>query len=336
MNPRPAETPHDRFEPALRLARDGRFAEAIAAVRAQAGGAADDEAATAFAEVARIAQAAGDLDAVVQSLERALTARPGHADLHYRLARVLLRLRRNAEARAALDRALAINPRYVAARIERAQLDAREGFLGEALGTLRALSHEAPLGQSEEFRRGLERLDQGEWDEAQALFGRALESRTEALRQRLERFDALMRGEEVARAALELHQAIAEYPAYPDLHARLGRAELRQGHWDDAAASFGRALEINPSFHDARLGLALALEAIGMRTQAMEQVGLVLEREPEHAQARELERRWAGIRPRPAYKEGKSPKALDPGAPRAESPGGRESAPRRGSGPGGD
>jgi tetratricopeptide (TPR) repeat protein len=329
MTPRPAETPHDRFEPALRLAREGHFAEAIAAARAQTGAAADDEAATAFGEVARIAQAAGDLEAVVGALEPALAARPGHADLHYRLARVLLRLKRNAEARAALDRALAINPRYVAARIERAQLDAREGFLGEALGTLRALSQEAPLGQSEEFRRGLERLDEGEWDEAHALFGRALESRTEGLRQRLERFDALMRGEDVARAALELHQAIAEYPAYPDLHARLGRAELRQGHWDDAAASFGKALEINPAFHDARLGLALALEATGMRAQAMDQVGLVLEREPDHAQARELERRWTALRARPAPAEGKSAKALDPGAARAESPGGRESAPRR-------
>jgi hypothetical protein len=61
----------------------------------------------------------------------------------------------------------------------------------------------------------------------------------------------------------------------------------------------------------------------------MEQVGLVIEREPDHAQARELERRWTAIRARPAHGDGKSAKALDPGAARAESPGGRESAPRR-------
>jgi hypothetical protein len=38
---------------------------------------------------------------------------------------VLLRLKRGSEARSALNRALEINPRYVAARIELAQLDAR-------------------------------------------------------------------------------------------------------------------------------------------------------------------------------------------------------------------
>jgi tetratricopeptide (TPR) repeat protein len=191
----------------------------------------------------------------------------------------------------------------VAARLELAQLDAREGFLGEALGTLRELSREAPLGESEDFRQGLGRLDRGEWEEAQAHFGRALESHADGLSERLQRSDALMRDEDFARAMTELHQAIAEHPAYPDLHARLGRAELRQGHWDDAAASFGRAVELNPGFHDARVGLATALAALGMRAQAMEQLALVLEREPEHAMARDLKGRWAATQARAAAGE---------------------------------
>jgi tetratricopeptide (TPR) repeat protein len=295
MSPRPAEPRRDRFDAALKLAREGRFGEALASAERELGGpeSGGEAAATAFAEVARIAQSSGDMQSAAAALDRALEIRPRHADLHYRLACVLLRLRRGGEARAALNRALEINPRYVAARIERAQLDAREGFLGEALGTLRELAREAPLGESEDFRQGLGRLDRGEWDEAQAHFGRALESHADGLRQRLQRTDALMHDEDFARAMTELHQAIAEHPAYPDLHARLGRAELRQGHWDDAAASFGRALELNPSFHDARVGLASALEALGMRAQAMEQLALVLEREPAHATARDLKGRWA-------------------------------------------
>ena len=294
MSPRPADSPHNRFDAALRLAREGRFAEAVLGAASELEGreGLDDAAAAAFAEVARLAQSAGDLERAVEALGRAIEVRPLHADLHYRLACVLLRLKRPGEARQALDRALEINPRYVAARIERAQLDAREGFLGEALGTLRELSREAPLGESEDFRQGLNQLDRGEWDEAQAHFGRAVESDTEGLRLRLQRSEALIHGEDFARATSELHQAIGEHPAYPDLHARLGRIELRQGHWDDAAASFGRALELNPSFHDARVGLAHAFEALGMRAQAMEQLAIVLEREPAHAEARELSGRW--------------------------------------------
>lgn len=311
MIPRPAESRHDRFEPALRLAREGRFADAIASAERELDEpAAVGEGAEALAEVARIAQSGGNLEAAARALGLALRARPAHADLHYRLACALLGLKRNVEARAALNRALEINPRYVAARIERAQLDAREGFLGEALGALRALSQEALLGESEEFRQGLKRLDRGEWDEAQALFVRALEFDTNGLRERLERFDTLMREDDVARAMIELHHAIGAHPAYPDLHAQLGRVELRQGHWDDAASSFGRALELNPSFHDARVGLARALDALGMRAQALEQLAVVLEREPAHAQARELNERWT--RPQARRVRGESPRAKAP------------------------
>jgi len=301
MSPRPPENPHHRFDAVLRLTREGRFAAALADAERELGEGGDGEiAAGALAEVARAALAGGDLDSAVRALDRALALRPAHADLHYRRACVLLRMKRGSEARAALNRALEINPRYVAARIELAQLDAREGFLGEALGTLRELSREAPLGESEDFRQGIGRLDRGEWEEAQTHFGRAVESHGDELRRRLQRSEALLEGEDFARALTELHQAIAEHPAYPDLHARLGRAELQQGYWDDAAASFGRALELNPSFHDARVGLATALEALGMRAQAVDQLTLVLEREPAHAQARELHARWGGPQPRSA------------------------------------
>ena len=296
MSPRPPEPHPNRFDAALRLAREGRFAEALAGVERElgSGGVDADAAAAALAEVARIAQGAGDLDTAARALDKALALRPVHADLHYRRACVLLRMKRGSEARTALNRALEINPRYVAARIELAQLDAREGFLGEALGTLRDLARDAPLGESEDFRQGIGRLDRGEGEEAHAHFGRAVESHGDGLRQRLQRTDALIEGEDFGRALTELHSAIAEHPAYPDLHARLGRAELQQGAWDDAAASFGRALELNPAFHDARVGLARALEALGMRAQAVDQLTLVLEREPGHAQARDLHARWGG------------------------------------------
>ena len=305
MSPRPPESAHNRFDAALRLAREGRWPEALAAAERELGApeSGGEAAAAAFAEIARFAQATGELDLAARALERAIELRSRHADLHYRLACVMLRLKRPGDARAALNRALEINPRYVAARIERAQLDAREGFLGEALGALRELSREVPLGESEDFRQGIGRLDRGEWEEAQAHFGRAVESHGDELRRRLQRSEALIEGEDFARALTELHQAITEHPAYPDLHARLGRAELQQGYWDDAAASFGRALELNPSFHDARVGLATALEALGMRAQAVEQLALVLEREPSHAHALDLQARLSGAPARPAAGE---------------------------------
>lgn len=299
MTPRPTEPPRSHFEEPLRLALQGRFTEAIERIAPVLSTPGHDAgvAVDALAQVARMADSAGDPGSAEHALGLALEARPRHADLHFQRACVLLRLKRRADARQSLDRALAINPRYAAARLERALLDAREGRLGEALESLRALSRECAIAEESAFQQGMQRLERAAWEEAQTLFQRALRLSNPALQQQLQRFHALVEQGEVPGAMQVLREAIKEHPLYPDLHALLGRAELRQGHCDDAVASFGRALEINPDYHDARVDLARALEALGMRIQAADQLALVIEREPEHPQALELHARWSA-RPR--------------------------------------
>src|SRR5207247_4350489 len=64
--------------------------------------------------------------------------------------------------------------------------------------------------------------------------------------------------------------------------------ELEEGAFDDALASFCRALELQPDYHAARLQLARTLESLGDPVQAEEQAALVLEADPRHPQALEL------------------------------------------------
>ncbi len=310
MTPRPIDPPPSHFEQPLRLALQGRFDEAMERIgpELEAHGRDAVGAADALAQMARMAEAAGDLKSAAHALELALRARPRHADLHFQRACVLLQLKRQPDARAALDRALEINPRYAAARLERALLDAREGLLGEALEALRALQREAAVEEPGAFQQGMIRLEQAEWEEAQTLFQKALRLSEPVLHQQLQRFHALLRQGEGPRAVQALREAIAGHPAYPDLHALLGRAELQQGHADDAVVSFGRALELNPDFHDARLDLARALESLGMRNQAADQVALVLERDPANEAALELQGQWVAPRRRPSGRENTPPK----------------------------
>jgi tetratricopeptide (TPR) repeat protein len=298
MTPLPPEPSHAPFERALRYALQGRFAEAVERIAPalEPHGRKANAAADALSRVARMAEAAGDPVSAERALDLAIAARPRHADLHFQRACLLLHHARRAEARAGLDRALELNPRYAAARLERAMLDAREGLLGEALESLRRLSRECASAEAAAFQRGMKRLEQAEWDEAQALLEAALRLSDPGLHEQLRRFHALMEEGGIALAMQALREAIAEHPAYPDLHALLGRTELQQGHFDDALSSLGRALELNPEYHDARIDFARALESLGMRSQAAEQVALVLEREPGHALAAELQARWCAPR----------------------------------------
>jgi tetratricopeptide (TPR) repeat protein len=294
---RPSPVPESPFTGAVRTARAGRHARAIEqierALREVAPADPSQAAAVeALAHVARLAEAAGDAAQAESALEAALRLRPGYPDLHYRRARLLRDLGRHAEARRALDRALSLNPSYAAARLERALLDAADGFIGEALSSLRALACEAAVEKPAVFEAGLESLERADWEEAGALFTRALALDEPADGGTLERVHALLETGDAAGAAETLQALLPGRESWPDLHYLLGSAELQRGHFDDALASLARALELNPSFHGARVQFARALEAVGAMMQAGEQVALVLQHDPKHPQALELHERW--------------------------------------------
>ena len=294
---RPVPVPESEFDEVLRLARAGRHGEAIEEVerRTATGGLSEQRraaAAEALALVARQAESSGDVARAERALEVAVRFRPDYPDLQCRRGRLLRALQRPREARQALERALSLHPRYTAARLEHALLDAAEGFIGEALEALRALARETEVDKPGLFQQGLESLERADWEEAGVLFGRALDLDEPADGDVIERARLLLERGDVARAVEVLREALPGRAGWPDLHHLLGRAELARGHHDDALASLGRALELNPDFHAARIQFALALEAAGALAQAGEQVALVLQRDPAHEQALELHERW--------------------------------------------
>ena len=306
MTPRPLPPESDAFDAALALARGGHLEDALAALSEVLASEGAPErrrpaAALAYAEVARLAEVAGALELAERGLSEALRLASDYADLHYRRGCLLLRRQQGPAARAALLEALRINPRYVAARVELALLDAREGLLGESLATLRALQQEHRVEQPRTFQQGLKSLERADWEEAGALLKSALHLSDPAVDQALAQHRELVAKGEHGRALHALREAVTAHPGYPDLHYMLGCCELEAGLSDDALASLARALELHPSFHAARIQFARTLEALGDLVQAGEQVALVLQEEPAHPQALELHARWAsrGERRRP-------------------------------------
>jgi len=298
MSPRPLPSENAPFEPALALARAGQLAESIEAIGAVLAGRTGagpprGAAALALAEVGRLAEAAGTLETAARALEEAVLLAPGYADLHHQRACLLITQQQRPAARRSLEEAVRINPRYVAARLELALLDAREGLLTESLTALRALEQERRVEEPRAFQRGLKSLARADWDEAGALLKSALKVSDPVVDRALAEHHALVAQGEHVQALHVLRDAVTAHPGYPDLHYLLGSSELEAGMTDDAIASLTRALELHPDFHAARIQLARALEALGDLAQAGEQVALVLQEDPGHPQALELQERWS-------------------------------------------
>ncbi|HEY3217064.1 MAG TPA: tetratricopeptide repeat protein [Candidatus Eisenbacteria bacterium] len=303
MNPRPLDPEAAAFDGPLQLAQEGHHGEAVAALRRVLDGRALHKqhraaAATALSHIARLAEAAGDLDSAEQALDEALRASPDYADLHRHKACVLLLRHKRPEARRALDQALRINPGYVAARLERALLDAREGLLGEALEALRRLGQQHPVEKPRVFRQGLKSLEQADWEEAEILLKQALQLSEPGMEVVVQQFQRLLSEGDAAAAARLVRQALRHHEGYADLHCLLGAAELEDGRADEALWSFARALELHPDYHGARVQFARALESLGDLVQAGEQIALVLQADPGNPQALSLQERWSRLRSR--------------------------------------
>jgi len=307
MSPRPVTFGGSEFEGAVTKARAGQAADGLREIERVLATADDretltDRAVQAAAEVGRQAEADGDLATAERAFGLATRLRPKYADLQYQLGCVYQRLERRAEARRAFDRALQLNPRYVAARVDRAMLDAREGLVGEALDALTTLGREASVTDREVFEQGIRHVQRADWDGAETLLRRALDLVAPELQRRMERVRNALREGDATGAVRSLRDILPRYETYPDLHDLLGLAELRLAHYDDALVCFGRALELNPGFHNARVHLAAALDALGQSDQARAQLEVVLGHEPANADAAELLRAM-GLRAREGIAE---------------------------------
>lgn len=94
--------------------------------------------------------------------------------------------------------------------------------------------------------------------------------------------DAFERGR-YDEAIEELTRAVEQAPEFPDLHNSLGLALGMTGARDRAAASFQRALQLNPHYVEARLNLAIVYNEMGRYEDALREFRAEEHRDPDHA-----------------------------------------------------
>lgn len=100
---------------------------------------------------------------------------------------------------------------------------------------------------------------------------RALPAEESALlaHMRFQQAVVMLHGGEHRNAAVALEEVLRIHPNLPEAHANMGYALLGLGAYDDAAAYFQRATDLNPSLHTGYYGLALAESNRGNTTSAL-------------------------------------------------------------------
>jgi len=190
---------------------------------------------------------AGDVAAADEAYRAVIAAMPGLADAHYRHARLLLGMGRNADALAASERASELVPGEARVLSTRATALRALGRNQEALEAWTAAATRDP---------GL----------VEAHFGRGI----------------VLRALGDAVAAVEAYRrTVALWPAHADAHYNLGNLLLSLGRVDEAESAFRLAAEARPGFADAHFNRALALRRLGRLNAAAEAMDAAIALKPE-------------------------------------------------------
>jgi tetratricopeptide (TPR) repeat protein len=220
-------------------------------------------------ERARERFAVRDYHGAVLLLEEAIAGGCGYADAFNLLGLSLALVDRPLEALTAFDRALALNPRYVEAHLNRGVLlnglgrtnEAEASFaLAEEFGRPDHTGYPAAVGNrlanahaalADEYRAA------GARDEAIAQYRRALELRPTYLDIRLALARTLLDAQRYAPAAEELDQVLAARPDQMDALLLRGLAAYFSGAHQSAQAYWDRAASHYPE--DARVEVYRAM-----------------------------------------------------------------------------
>lgn len=199
-----------------------------------------------------------DPEAARAFFARAAEHQPGWADIHHRLGRIAMRSGDHITAAVHLDRAMAINPDYLVARLDRVEtiLEGATGVMEDHFVRLRELS---PAEQAE----NLEDLDSLiAASNKIAAIDRIAELRVQLRsvhRERRAVAEVHLRNQEPDQALAILDDVMEECGRFPDLLHLAGLAWALKADPARAEDCFREALGHNPRFVRARVNLGLAL-----------------------------------------------------------------------------
>lgn len=195
---------------------------------------------------AEFLEATGEPAAAVEHWSRVRELLPHHFSGWYHSGRLLARLRKPAEARAALNRALEIRPDLAEAMLELAALDTAEGHLDAALQRCEA----------------------------------ALKLRPGLALPHLRRADVLMRLKRRDEALASLREAVRVQPAAWEAHYLLGVELAVDEKLKEAEAEFAEVVRLRPDHVLGRLNLGIALAKQARFDEAEAHLNEVLRLDP--------------------------------------------------------
>jgi len=192
------------------------------------------------------ALAMGDTQLAVKLFTEVLAMRPDHPEALLGLARTQLARRAPEEARAPLERLVALEPGHHEAQSHLAMLEALAGDKG-ALDRLRSLSDRKGAGFYEHFNLGLVLAAEGDLQDAEVALDKAITAEPASVHALVESGQLAMRRRDFALAVRRFQAATVLDSRRSLPYALLSRAHYAKGERGKALATLAEAIRRAPT-----------------------------------------------------------------------------------------
>jgi Tfp pilus assembly protein PilF len=229
--------------------------------------------------------------AAVIAFERAAQANPGAPTL-YRLGTLLAKTGETSKARAAYERALALQPDFAEANNDLGALLAQGGDLNGAIDRFRAALASTPDYPDALNNLGYALLLTGHDQEARGLYEKALALQPD-FPEALNNLGLLLgRAGDMDRAERYFREALSRRPDYGEAANNLALVLVSKGQIDAAVSLLEGVLKQNPEYEAAYVTLAKIHFSAGHTKEGLAVLDRLLQRNPKNPIALELLRQW--------------------------------------------
>jgi Flp pilus assembly protein TadD len=229
--------------------------------------------------------------AAVIAFERAAQANPGASTL-YRLGTLLAKTGETARARAAYERALAVQPDLAEANNDLGALLAQAGDLDGAIGRFRAALASTPDYPDALNNLGYALLLKGNDQDARTLYEKALALQPD-FPEALNNLGLLFgRAGDMDRAERYFRDALHRRADYGEAANNLAVVLVARGQTDAAIDLLESLLKRTPEYEPAYVTLAKIYVNVGRSKEGIAVLERLLQRNPKHSVALELLREW--------------------------------------------
>lgn len=188
---------------------------------------------------------------------------PQYPDWHHRVAVHYSYTGDYERARRHLKEALKLNPRLGKSAYQLGMLEAQTGNFPEACEAFRKCLATQEGEEAPEHRVAASLEKAGRYEEAAYEYSVSVAPRENRAGRHIDLGKRLFAESFLPQARRELERAIELQPSYPDARYVLARVAFEEGSYDEAQVQFKKALDLYPYYQAAALGLARSELVLG-------------------------------------------------------------------------